>query len=388
MKFTVSVCLLLAALSLIVVTGPACKKTVTKTVTDTLRHAWQPVPLINNYANAALSSYNAGDSILAVGGSFNLIQVPVKTFNNLMGFYLPGTTIVQPTYVAPYIDGAAICFVTATTLYVESNPPHDQYSVLSYTPQYTPGEYSIFKQVCIYPSQSYPGTDYPLVRDRYALTPVESVGAGNKQARFDLIYFDSAKLLSPFALGDTPHVKRLILQADPTTIGFISSNYFCAAFYDKFFVSYGGQFFRIDTAGNVKGFGYSPAPYPKNFGTANMFQYGNTLFANFSGVFYASTDRGETWTLFNDFTGTTAGLLTYRMVGNDLYGTLGDLDMQIWKVAISGNTLDFSELNNDGLQSNLVTSLTKCGPYVFATTPTGVFYRDTAYFNQLKTPIR
>ena len=228
-----------------------------------------------------------------------------------------------------------------------------------------------------------------MIRNRYALVPVETVGDGHTQVRFDLVSFDSAKVLGTRFLGpDTPVAKSIVVTAASGTIGFTGGGYFCAAYYDKFFVYYSGQFFRIDTAGNVKAFGYTPASYQQNRGVANMFTAGTNLYANSGGIIFVSTDQGETWSLFNDFSQTNASGVAYRNVGTDLYATFGGLQSQIWKVVIAGNTFHFSELNTDGLGSNLLTSITRCGKYVFVTTPTGVFYRDSLYFNQLAKPIR
>jgi hypothetical protein len=236
---------------------------------------------------------------------------------------------------------------------------------------------------------SSPAADFPVIRNKYALIPVETVGTSNLQTRFDLLSFDSAKVLGKLALGpDTPKIKSITVSVAPGTPGFQLSNYFCAAYYNKFFVAYGGQFFRIDTAGNVKAFGYTPAPYQYTYGTGNMFTLGSTLFVNSGGIIFSSIDQGENWSVFNDLSHSGSAGVVYRNVGKDLYATLGDLDSQIWKVVVNGNTFSFSEINTDGLEPNLVTSLIKCGRYVFATTPTGVYYRDTAYFDQLKTPIR
>jgi len=389
MKNIVYAGLILSAITLAGIGLPSCKKTVTRTVMDTVNHAWQVVPLFNSYGQPALSSYNLGDSILSIGGNWQFVNMPVRVFNNPIGYFLPGATFTQPAFEAPYLDNAAVSYTTATSLYVESNPPHSQFSVLTYTPKYTPGEYNRFQQAVSYPTLSYPAAAYPLIRDHYVLTPVETMGAGGyKQARFDLISFDSVKVLSPMGFGDTPHIRSITVTADPSTIGFSASNYFCAVYYDKFFVGYGNQFFRIDTAGNVKSFGYTPVPRNNSYGIYNMFTVGNTLFLNSGGIMFSSTDEGETWSLFNDFSGTTVGRVIFRNVGKDLYATLDDLDMQLWKVVLDGNAFNFSELNNDGLQSNLLTSLTRCGRYIFATTLTGVFYRDTAFFNQLRYPIR
>ncbi len=284
------------------------------------------------------------------------------------------------------MDASLCSYGTATGLYVKSDPIYSQYSTLIYTPAFTPGTYNEFQQQAIYPTIASPAAPYPVIRGRYLVTPVETVGTSNQQVRFDLISFDSAQVLSPNGFGDTPHLKQLILDAAPGTIGFTSGNYFCATYYDKFFVTFGGQFFRIDTAGNAKAFGYFPVTYSRNYGIGNMFTYGNTLYINSGGVIVGSTDQGETWTLVNDFSQTSASGVVFRNVGDGLYATAPDLDSQLWKVVISGNNFTFSELVNDGLQYNLITSLTRCGGYVFATSASGIFYRDTADFNQLKTP--
>ena len=70
--------------------------------------------------------------------------------------------------------------------------------------------------------------------------------------------------------------KRYIPNPGAGTLGFSGSNYFCASFYDRFFVCFGGQLFRIDTSGDVKAFGYHPADYSSGTPINNMFTYGDT----------------------------------------------------------------------------------------------------------------
>jgi hypothetical protein len=184
--------------------------------------------------------------------------------------------------------------------------------------------------------------------------------------------------------------KPIYVHPAPGTIGFAASSYFCAAYYDKFFFMYGGQFGRIDTTGDVKMFGYSPIGSSTTSGyVAGMFTIGDTLFAKGGSTFYYSLDRGENWAIFNDYSNQSSfGGLVFRNVGTDLYATLATTSMQIWKVSKTGNTFAFNELNNDGLQGYLLTGLQRCGRYVFASTTAGVFYRDTALFNQTKMPVR
>jgi len=366
----------------------SCTKTITKTVIDTLKTAWQPVAGFTSYGSSPLSSASIGDSVLVVASNYNYITLVVNKngFTNFFGNNLIGTSLNAPAYICPYVNNDLCAYTTSTSLNVMSVPIYSQYSSFSYTPVYTPGLTSVFQQTCSYPEDTYPSSGYPVIRNKYILTPVEE--DANMRVRFDLLSFDSSQILSYWGFGGVPTVKSIYLTPAVGTIGFSWNGYFCASFFGKFFVEYGSQFFRIDTLGNVKQFGYTPAKYSKNYGIYNMFTYGNTLFVNSGGVFFSSDDQGETWKVFNDFTNTNVGLLIFRNVGSKLYATAIDLDAQLFKVAFTGNNLNFSELNNDGLQYYRITSITQCGRYDFITTSSGVFYRDTAYFDQLKSPVR
>ncbi|HVX52782.1 MAG TPA: hypothetical protein VHB48_21660 [Chitinophagaceae bacterium] len=367
----------------------SCTKTVTKTITDTVQHAWQPVPIINFTTINGLAGTKAGDSMFIMAGNTGYVMMPVnsKAVNSTWTQYFRGSNFYSPTYGFPYISSNLCTYTTANSLWLESVPAYSQYSIFSYTPAITPGWFSQFPQVSNYPSAGYPSGTYPVIKSRYLLVPAEA-DTGFKNVRFDLLSFDSAKVLSPSGFGDTPHVKSFYLHPNASTIGFTSSNYFCAVYYNKFFVSYGGQFFRIDTLGNVKSFGYYPAPYPNGSGIYNMFTVGSTLFARNGGIFFSSGDQGESWNVFNDFSGSDVASVIFRNVGDGLYATAPVLGTQIFKVALDGHNLNFSELNNDGLEYSLITSVIKCGKFVYVTTPTGVYYRDTTYFDQLKAPIR
>lgn len=370
----------------------SCKKSVeTKIVTDTVRHAWQQLPIYNSNGMAALSSYNLADTTLVIGGNFGITLVPVnhQPFNNFFTYLLPGTSLTMPVQAAPFINSRLVSYATATSYGVYSLAPANQFSSMLYTPDSTPGAYFRFQQANTFGWNGSPSEAYPVIANKYAIMPVETIGTSNTQTRFDLVRFDSAKMLNSYpGPADPPVVRHITVSSAPGTPGFFLSNYFCATYYNKFFVEYGGQFFRIDTTGNVKAFGYTPAPYPNNYGVGNMFTVGNTLYVKSGGIIFSSTDQGESWSVVGDFSQSFPGGLVFRNVGNGLYATLATLDSQLWKVVVNGNKFSFSELNTDGLEFNLVSSITKCGKYVFATTPTGVYYRDTLYFDQLKTPIR
>lgn len=369
----------------------SCTKTVTKVVTDTVKHAWQPVSMFNLYGTLYLSSASLGDSVFVVAGSNMYITVPVNGNGliDFMGVPLIGTSLNSPAYGVPLITNKLCTYSTSSSLYLQSVPNYNQNSNFSYTPTFTPGFYKIFPQTSGYPSNSYPSAAYPVVHNKYLLVPVETNPNDQwKKVRFDLLSFDSTKILTRFAVGDAPTVKNIFLSSAPGTLGFASSEYFCASFYNKFFVYYGSQFFRVDTTGNVKAFGYLPSPLPNGFGVHNMFVMGNTLFVKSGGILFASVDQGETWSVFNDFSNAGISYAVFINVGNKLYASFSSQNTQIFKVTFSGRNLNFSELNNDGLENHILTSITQCGRYDFITTTSGVFYRDTAVFDQLKTPIR
>ncbi len=231
------ICLPFLIATTLLLVSPSCTRTVVKTITDTLLPAWQPLPIFNSTVMPALSSLNIGDSILLVGGNYAYSEMPVNhpTFNFAMTYPLLGAALRAPIQEAPFLNGVACSYTNMNSLYVESIPVYSQYSYLVYTPVFTPGTYSVFQTPSPFPWQCSTGATYPLIRSKYLLTPVETMDATFQQIRFDLLSFDSAKVLSPFGFGDSPIVKRIILSPAPGTFGFSGSGYFCATYYDKFF---------------------------------------------------------------------------------------------------------------------------------------------------------
>jgi len=382
--------LLLMGVAPLLLATYSCKKTVTHTIIDTFLHAWQPVTYFNNYGQQALNSANMGDSELVVAGNSEVIRLAVNhtSFDWFFANFLYGSTWDHPVTGAPFVNDHLCAYAVDSSYALISVPVYSQFSYLGYTPARSDSIYPWLQFPFTPPSICYPASGLPVIRSHYLLVPVGDYRTDRNTARFDLVTFDSTKVFSPYGFGDTPVVKHLYLHPAPGTIGFFESNYFCASFFDKFFVYYEGQFYRVDTTGNVRSFGYTPAPYAQNYGIGNMFTHGDTLFEKSASTIFYSADHGETWALFNDFSSVAVSYLVIRNVGHDLYATAATLNMQIWKVAFSGRSLVLSEINNDGLEGTLLTSLTRCGRYVFATTFNGVYYRDTALFDQLKTPIR
>jgi hypothetical protein len=380
---------LLGAAAILVFPSACKKKNAVPVVADTATHPWRPIPMFNG--TGAVTTVNRGDSELLVGtdGGYYVLSVKDTNFRAVANFPLPDVTLLNPVKGTAYFDGVAATYSTASSLYVWGLAQHDAQSLLKYTPTFEyPPVYSIFNDFTIPPQGSYPGYTYPMVRDRYVLVPVEFLNESNQQMRFDLVRFDSASLLGTNGAGDVPHVTPVIATAGPGTVGFINNYYYCAVFDDKFFVNCGSQFMRIDTAGNIKVFGYTPTPYSNNPGIIDMFTYGGMLFADASGIIFSSADEGETWNIFQSYFGTPTSSVIYRNLHGSLYGSFPDLNVDLWDIKIPGNIFDFSQINNAGLQGGQLTSMAIAGPYAFITTTTGVYYRDTAYLNQLTIPVR
>ncbi|WP_298298511.1 hypothetical protein [Hydrotalea sp.] len=369
--------------------SPSCKKTIPNAVKDTTKPAWQMIAPFNGYGANFYSSTCINDSLLVVanGNVYIMANINGGNFNNFFSYFLANTDVNYQAYASPVFSGSFCSFFSNNTLNVMHIPIYNQLSTYTYIPQFTPGIFSCFQQSTSPPNNCFPAGAYPVNSGHFMITPVE----GNSQTvRFDLIRLDSAQLSSQLLINGNVVVKRINLNAAPGTIGFAENSYYCASFFHKFFVNYGGQFFRIDTLGNVKAFGYNPIStnVSINFSLHNMFLYGNALFIKSGGVFYYSTDEGENWQLFNSFSGINIAILIFRNVGDKLYAT-NPGGNQIWRVGFNGRNLNFSEINNDGvLDYSMITSITKGSRYYFVTTYNGVYYRDSSYVDQLKSPIR
>jgi hypothetical protein len=225
----------------------------------------------------------------------------------------------------------------------------------------------------------FPQSGYPIINSKYILAPTE-LDFIQQKAYCSLIEVNYSSTPFPNQLSFVSS-KTITLTPAPSTLGFYDGGYFSAAYYNKFFLSLNNQFYKIDTAGNVKAFGESPVPEQRAETVSQMFQWGNKLFAVSARKFFVSEDTGENWTIFFDAAGTSYTSATYFNVGNELYATI---QSQIWRVTLSGNSLQFTELDNDGLQTNKITSVNKAGKYAFVTTLAGLYYRDTASFHTPK----
>lgn len=211
---------------------------------------------------------------------------------------------------------------------------------------------------------------YPATSDGYILAPHE-MDFATQTATCLLIKIDTSESRT---LG--PHLELKSVTPIQIVSKFYLGGpaYFSACYYDKFFVSMYGNFFRMDKSGSVRSFGLDAEP------PHQMFILNKILFAVCGPKVYQSIDKGETWTLFTEDFGVYSNLY-YFNVGDELYATRM---AQISRVTMTGNTMNFVELDNDGLETDLITSLNKAGKYAFVTTTSGLYYRDTVDFHKPK----
>jgi hypothetical protein len=203
---------------------------------------------------------------------------------------------------------------------------------------------------------------YPVINSKYVLVPYE-FNPSTAIGTLTLIKIDVHNLYL-----NVSSTKAVDIPSKP----YFNYSFFCAAYYDKFFLRDFGSSWRIDTLGNAK-------QLPMEL--SEMFILNDRLFtmAN-SSELWVSDDRGENWSLFADVD-SIFSVFQFFNVGKDLYATW---EAQIWKVNMEGSEISFTELENHGLETNLITSINKCGKYAFVTTTAGLFYKDTAALNVLR----
>lgn len=212
---------------------------------------------------------------------------------------------------------------------------------------------------------------YPVIKSKYILAPYET-DFGAEKATFSLITVDNSQFCNITSTKD--------IIVNPTAPGFYNGPYYSWAFYDKFFVTYYTQTFRVDTLGNVKSLLSDTAVFHGKY-IQQMFQLDNHLFAMGWGTIFVSNGQGESWHVFSNINNAVWNYLQFYNVGDDVYAIYMS---QIAKVTLSGDSLSLQELDNNGLEGDQITSISKCGKYAFITTLSGLFYRDTATLNTPK----
>ncbi len=349
-----------------------CKKTVTNTqlVPTPIIHSWLADSSLFGSQKIILSSTKIDDSTLSIFTKQNVVYINVNSLNgSTNGSFLSGGyygNLIPPSLS----DKIGVYPTDSNHLYIFSiKSPNSNYGAVIFTPQYSNSSTSI---------KGFPlaisGGGYSIINNKYVLAPTE-IDYTSKIATCYLIQIDSSQgIINSTQLSAS---RKIYLTPPSSTIGFEFGGYISFSYFNKFFLNLSNQFFRVDTLGNVKAFGYSPVSTSFG-GVSKMFSYNNYLFAQTNSDLLVSTDFGETWSLYLSLPpGSPYLSLTYQNVGNELYAYFMS---QLWKVTMSGNSLTYTELDNDGLKTNQITSINKVGKYSFVSTLSGLYYRDTATF--------
>jgi hypothetical protein len=348
----------------------SCKKE-TEVKYAEIEHSWKLDSALYGEYKILLTSVPVNDTILAVANGYMIRYVYTNYLNYTEGFYINGQSIISAGLIAPSLTKKVTVSVAENTdnlaIFRTYEPVNPGIPVF-YTPTYSSS--TVSKKGFELPTLFNPG--YPVIRSKYILAPFEIDFPANK-ASLSLIEVDTSQYCNVVS-------SKTVFLDDPLKPGFYDGSYYSWSFYNKFFLTYYGQTYRIDTLGNAKLLLSDAATFNGRY-IEQMFTLDNHLFAIGWNTVFVSSDQGESWNVFSDLAGTQLGWLHYYNVGEDVYAIFGS---QLARVSLEGSTLSVQELDNDGLESNQITSINKCGKYAFVTTLSGLFYRDTASLNTPK----
>jgi hypothetical protein len=359
--------LLFSILPFLVILFSCQKETIIKEVPIT--HSWSLDSNFMGIDKILLTSVPMNDSMIAVASNYQIAYVNVKHLGYTYRIGIPDksyySALVPPTIskgmtVSVSDPNKLIVFATYMPVFQSGIP-------VSFSPTYS----SSTTSGKALPRGSLFNSGCSIINDKYILAPFES-DWNNGKATFSLI-----KVSQKGWNTIIESTKNITVSST-----FYGGNDFSATFFGKFFYTYYRQFFRVDTLGNVKSFGSSPMQTTLSDNVSQMFTLNSYLFAVAGGSFFVSNDQGENWSLFyQSVAGDMYSWCNFYNVGKDVYATYLS---QVWKVTLSGESLKYQELDNDGLQGSQITSINKCGKYAFVTTLSGLYYRDTTKFNTFK----
>jgi hypothetical protein len=359
-----------------------CKKIVTeiKEVPTPIKHSWLYDSSMDGLQKIILSTVNLNDTTLVCSNRQIMDYVNSNQLNGSMSgnflelYEYSGYGSMKPPSLSQRIG---VFPVDSNRLKIFSVfNPIDNYGNFLFSPTYSSSATS---------RKGFPlayfGSGYSIVDDRYILAPFE-IDYTNEIARCVLIRVDTTKgSANSVQLGSATYID---LKPATSTIDFTSDGYYSYSFFNKFFILLSDQFYRVDTSGNVKSFGSQPISSTSG-GILRMFRIRNNLFAIcYSNTIYSiivSTDFGETWSIFANNVDPNFANLTFENVDGNLYAYYMS---HIFKFSLSGNSLNYVELDNDGLETNQITGINKAGKCAFVSTLSGLYYRDTTSFETPK----
>ena len=359
----------LALIFLLLLLNTSCKKTIERVVEVEKKTAWSELKSLSLTERIQHNAISLNDSVILFNNK-NIVQsYNANTLQKINAFVWGfGEDEISNK---PSLDQKIL--VKALKNYIEFSPvssPITERTSDAYSPAYANDlNFIEFQKQYIKFNQQF-----PVIRNKYVLAPFVSKKTTSEKNYANLFRLNMSTVsgYEAIKIDQTKEVELTSAIGPVINQGFYSAN----SYFDKFFLSIGDNTFRVDTAGNVKAFG---APM---YSLTDMFRLGNFLFGvNPNGRFYVSSDAGENWNLFTNLENTIYGFIGFEQVGDEVFAFVRD---QIWQVTLTGNTLDFIELKNEGLERSVITSICRAGDKVFITTLFGVYYRKWSDFKEKK----
>jgi hypothetical protein len=111
-------------------------------------------------------------------------------------------------------------------------------------------------------------------------------------------------------------------------------------------------------------------------GIYNMFSISNELYGMSWGKMLQSKDKGISWQQIGSIS-SPFEIMTYKVIDNNI---IAHYNSQIFQISLNDSTNSIRELQNDGLEGNKITSITKFKDKFYVTTLSGVFSRYSKDF--------
>lgn len=356
----------------IVVTSCTKKELVVQTVEVEKKYSWNELknPNLAFYNKQMLGVRVLNDSLIQLYNHYGFVNFNSRTLthvnNQLIGFgnfALPGTKPLVDNKYYVYSDANAVNIRSA------ANPGVSQYNT-GFSAQNLDSHFVRF----VSPDKPY--NIAQAIAGDYLLMPYL-----DKRSMYEKQFAYLAKLKTTDIAGlkgvDALQVKKLTFTS-PGNLTLNNVPNVVISKFNKFFISYADDTYRVDTLGNIKAFG---APM---YSISGMFTIRDYLFAvNHNGRLYVSTDQGENFDLFINFQNLEWSLPNYVQVGKETFAIFRD---HMIHMTLEGNDFTRREIVNDGLEGNTITDMAESGDYVFVTTLSGTFYRKKADFIQYIKP--
>jgi hypothetical protein len=351
-----------------------CRKTkiVEQIVEVEKKYAWSEIKdLAISFSNRAmLNAINLNDSTIGLINHNGLFAFNAKTLtynSNLGGITGAGYASLGRQRL---VTNTLLTSVSETYVQISSTtqPVSTQHATALNPSFWGDTQFVRFSEPFIKNSQSI-----EQVNNRYILAPFQAKRTSQQRAFAYLVPIEKSTLFGEVRLqAGTP--KTLTFQ---NTVGLFSAKpYSLFSSGNHFYFSCGDETFRVDTMGNIKGYG---APM---YSISGLFKLNDALYAiNPNGKIYVSFNEGDSFSLFANTNDSIWGFLSFVSVGNNVVAFFRD---QIWLLSIVGNQLEIKELQNEGLERTEITHISICADKVFITTLHGTFYRSADSFRTFK----